>query len=61
MRAFALMLLIATPALASERCTPLKPADTLILHGKRQHAERFVECILGHWPNVESAFRKVKR
>jgi hypothetical protein len=42
-------------------CRRLSPGDTLILHGKRQHAERFVECITGHWPNVDEVYRKIGR
>ncbi len=45
-----------TPSDASI-CTHLKATDTLIFHGHKQHAERFVECIVGRWPNVDSVFR----
>jgi hypothetical protein len=41
-------------------CTRMKATDTLILNGHRQHAEHFVECIVGHWPNVDSVFQKVE-
>lgn len=42
----------------SECCLRMKATDTLTLKGHRQHAERFVECIVGHWPNVDSVFRE---
>jgi len=38
-------------------CTRMKATDTLVFHGHRQHAERFVECSVGRWPNVHSEFR----
>jgi hypothetical protein len=57
-RLIVLMILIVTPAYAGGTCTRMKVTDTLILHGHRQHAERFVECIVGHWPNVDSVFRR---
>jgi hypothetical protein len=53
-----LTLLFIAPAYAGRNCTRMKASDTLILHGHRQHAERFVECIVGHWPNVDSVFRE---
>lgn len=46
-----------TASHASSICTRMKATDTLIFHGQRQHAERFVECVVGHWPNVHSVFR----
>lgn len=44
---------------AEGNCTRMKATDTLILHGHRQHAEHFVECIVGRWPNVYSEFHHV--
>jgi hypothetical protein len=57
----ALLMTIAGPALARDNCTRLKRADTLVIHGTRQHAERFAECIAGHWPNVDEVYRKIGR
>lgn len=55
--AFAFLLFTA-PAYASNNCSRMKATDTLVLGGHRQrHPERFVECIVGHWPNVDSVFR----
>jgi hypothetical protein len=53
----ALALLFVAPAHASSNCTRMKMTDTLVLHGHRQHAERFVECVVGRWPDVHSVFR----
>lgn len=54
-----LAILFASPMYANSNCTRMKVTDTLIFNGQRQHAERFVECIIGHWPNVHSVFRKI--
>lgn len=42
-------------------CARMKATDTLIFRGHRQHAERFIECTVGHWPNVHSVFREAVR
>ena len=60
----AALLLIATFAQAADRpndmccCRRLSAADTLVLHGRKQRAEQFIECSVGHWPNVDSVFIK---
>lgn len=53
------VLLIAPAVHASGNCTRMKATDTLIFYGHPQHAERFVECSVGRWPNVYSVFRKL--
>lgn len=50
---------VSTASHASGICTRMKATDTLILHGHSQHAERFVECIVGRWPDVHSVFREI--
>lgn len=35
-------------------CTRMKARDYLAINGHRVHAERYVECIIGHYPNVDS-------
>ena len=42
-------------------CERMKATDTLISKGRRQRAEHFVECNVGHWPNVDSVIRRVTR
>lgn len=37
-------------------CWCMKATNTLIFYDHRQHAERFVECTVGRWPNVHSVF-----
>jgi hypothetical protein len=56
-----LALFFAAPAWASNNCTRMKATDTLIFYGRRQHAEQFVECVVGHWPSVHTVVCKLPR
>lgn len=56
-----LTLLFLAPADASSNCIRMKSSDYLAFYGRRQHADRFVECVVGRWPNVHTAIRRFRR
>lgn len=56
MKLIAITLALFVAPVYADACTRMKATDTLILNGRRQPAERFIECSVGHWPNVHSVF-----